>query len=86
MVIAETYYRENANGSKDWFNPADVEAVDTTGAGDAFTGALACGWDRGPRDALTFACAAGALATTRPGASAASPTRAEIHALLTADA
>jgi len=25
MVIAETYYRENADGSKDWFNPADVE-------------------------------------------------------------
>jgi len=27
MVIAETYYRENANGSKDWFNPADVETI-----------------------------------------------------------
>src|SRR5690606_5186543 len=27
MVIAETYYRENANGSKDWFNPADVDVV-----------------------------------------------------------
>ncbi|WP_333678138.1 leucine--tRNA ligase [Dyella sp.] len=25
MVIAETFYRENANGSKDWINPADVE-------------------------------------------------------------
>jgi len=25
MVIAETYYRENADGSKEWFNPADVE-------------------------------------------------------------
>ena len=25
MVIAETYYRENEDGSKDWFNPADVE-------------------------------------------------------------
>jgi len=25
MVIADTYYRENPNGSKDWFNPADVE-------------------------------------------------------------
>jgi len=24
MVIAETYYRDNANGSKDWINPADV--------------------------------------------------------------
>jgi len=25
MVIAETYYRLEANGSKTWFNPADVE-------------------------------------------------------------
>ncbi|MGY4532978.1 leucyl-tRNA synthetase [Pseudomonas sp. TE3786] len=25
MVIAETYYRTEANGSKTWFNPADVE-------------------------------------------------------------
>ncbi|MBD8603500.1 leucine--tRNA ligase [Pseudomonas sp. CFBP 8771] len=27
MVIAETYYRLEANGSKTWFNPADVELV-----------------------------------------------------------
>jgi leucyl-tRNA synthetase len=25
MVVAETFYRENPDGSKDWFNPADVE-------------------------------------------------------------
>ncbi|MGH8353854.1 MAG: class I tRNA ligase family protein, partial [Pseudomonas sp.] len=25
MVVAETYYRLEANGGKDWFNPADVE-------------------------------------------------------------
>ncbi|MCW8962803.1 MAG: leucine--tRNA ligase [Gammaproteobacteria bacterium] len=25
MVIAETWYRENVDGSKEWFNPADVE-------------------------------------------------------------
>jgi len=27
MVIAETYCRDNANGSKEWFNPADVDVV-----------------------------------------------------------
>ena len=27
MVIADTYYRENANGSRDWINPADVEVA-----------------------------------------------------------
>ena len=25
MVVAETYYREGADGSKAWFNPADIE-------------------------------------------------------------
>jgi len=27
MVIAETFYREDAHGSKDWINPADVEIM-----------------------------------------------------------
>jgi leucyl-tRNA synthetase len=27
MVIAETFYRDNANGSKEWFNPADVDVT-----------------------------------------------------------
>lgn len=27
MVIAETFYRENEDGSKDWINPADVEVI-----------------------------------------------------------
>ena len=27
MVIAETFYREGPNGSRDWINPADVEIV-----------------------------------------------------------
>ena len=27
MVIAETFYRDTANGGKEWFNPADVEVV-----------------------------------------------------------
>ena len=32
MVIAETFYRTNADGSTDWFNPADVEVeVDAHG-------------------------------------------------------
>src|SRR5690606_19837556 len=25
MVIAETFYREGADGAKEWFNPADVD-------------------------------------------------------------
>ncbi len=30
MVIAETYYREQPGGKKQWLNPADVEVVDGT--------------------------------------------------------
>lgn len=61
-----------------------VEAVDTTGAGDAFTGALAVAWAEGlaPRHALRRACAAGALATTVRGASISSPTRQAIDEMV----
>lgn len=61
-----------------------VEVVDTTGAGDTFTGALAAHWHEGPATALAWACTAGALATTKLGASAAIPSRAEIEKALAA--
>lgn len=48
-----------------------VDVVDTTGAGDAFTGALAVAWHLGPDKALECACSAGARATTRAGAGTA---------------
>lgn len=59
-----------------------VEVVDTTGAGDGFVAALTLALleQRRPADALAFACAAGALATTRPGAQPSLPTRAEVEA------
>ncbi len=61
-----------------------VIAIDTTGAGDAFNGALAValGEGRPLADALRFATAAGALACTRRGAQDALPTREEVEALL----
>ncbi|MFI5489845.1 ribokinase [Micromonospora echinaurantiaca] len=69
-----------------------IDAVDTTAAGDAFTGALAVGWaERGgavDADAVTailrWACAAGAACAQRPGASTALPERAAIEALYAA--
>ncbi len=63
-----------------------VDAVDTTGAGDAFTGVLALAWSQGigPRAAVQRACAAGALAATRIGASSASPNGDEIDRLVAA--
>ncbi len=59
-----------------------VRAVDTTGAGDAFAGALAVAWaERRPvEEALRWACAAGAVCATRRGATP--PTRQEIEAIL----
>jgi len=60
-----------------------VDAVDSTGAGDAFTGALAVAWaaKRPIGEALRWACAAGALCATRPGASTSLPAGAEIDEL-----
>jgi ribokinase len=62
--------------------PPEVEAVDATGAGDAFVAALTLALveRREFGDALAFACAAGALAATRPGAQPSLPTRAEVEA------
>ena len=64
--------------------PFPVQAVDATGAGDAFAAALAVSRSEGARlrDSVRFACAAGALATTRPGALPALPARDEVDALL----
>jgi ribokinase len=67
------------------FVPAfKVQVVDTTAAGDAFVGAFAVALAEGmPEDtAVRFACAAGALATTRLGAQPSLPTRVEVATLL----
>lgn len=66
--------------------PPRVTAVDSTGAGDAFVAALAVALLEGrpEESALMFACAAGALAATRPGAQPSLPNRLEVEALLAA--
>lgn len=63
--------------------PPPVTVRDTTGAGDVFVAALTLALVEGqsPEAALRFACAAGALATTRSGAQPSAPTRADIDAL-----
>ncbi len=60
-----------------------VRTVDSTAAGDAFTGALAVAWGEG-RDlveAVRWACAAGAACVRRLGASSSLPQRADIDAI-----
>jgi ribokinase len=61
-----------------------VEAVDTTGAGDAFNGALAAAIaeERPLEDAVRRAVVAGALATTRVGAREGMPGAAELETAL----
>jgi sugar/nucleoside kinase (ribokinase family) len=63
-----------------------IEAVDTTGAGDVFRGALAVAalGGRGARESLAFACAAAGLACLGRGAQGALPDLAEVEARLRA--
>ena len=60
-----------------------VEVVDTTGAGDAFVGALATRLARGAtlEDAVGYAVRAGAAAVTREGAQGALPTPEVVESL-----
>ncbi|MDQ3316611.1 MAG: ribokinase [Actinomycetota bacterium] len=60
-----------------------AEVVDTTGAGDAFVGALALRLARGDslEEAVTYAVRAGAAAVTREGAQGALPTPDVLEAL-----
>ena len=66
--------------------PPQVDAVDGTAAGDAFTACLLVslleGRDRD--EALRRACAAGALAASRPGAQPSLPTAREVDDILAA--
>ena len=64
--------------------PYAVSVVDSTAAGDAFSGALAVGLAEGREleEAVTFANAAGALATTRAGAQPSLASREEVERLL----
>ncbi len=64
--------------------PAEkVTAVDTTGAGDTFSGALCVALVEGASipDAVRFACKASSIAVTRMGAQTSIPYRAEVDAL-----
>jgi ribokinase len=61
-----------------------VKAVDTTAAGDVFSGALAVALGEGKplMEAARFANAAAAISVTRLGAQPSAPTRKEIEAFL----
>ena len=88
-VIAVTLGAEGAylldDGVEVARSPApQVDAVDGTGAGDAFTACLVVSLleNRTREEALRRACIAGALATAKFGAQTSLPTAAEVDALL----
>jgi ribokinase len=64
--------------------PFDVAAMDSVAAGDAFNGALAVSLTEGKdlREAVTIACAAGALSVTKTGAQDSMPERELVEELV----
>jgi ribokinase len=73
------------DGDESYFIPGTrVEAVDTTGAGDAFMGGLGVALGEGlPLNKATrFASAVAALSVTKAGATSSMPTRVEVNAFL----
>ena len=88
-LVATTYGSRGASLQRGGVHVAEAEppavtAVDTVGAGDAFTAALTVALVEGqePSKALQFACAAGAAAATRAGAQPSLPVRPEVDSLL----
>jgi len=63
--------------------PPQVQVVDTTAAGDCFTGAFTVALleKQQPAEALRFAVSASALKVTRSGAQSGLPQRAEVERL-----
>jgi ribokinase len=84
VTLGERGLRAFANGRVIRVPGHNVDAVDTTGAGDCFCGYLASCLAAGTNldDGLALANAAAALAVQRPGASVAMPSRAEVEAFL----
>lgn len=78
------FYSCKESGEKRLVPGIRVNAVDTTGAGDAFNGGFAAAIALGAdvETALKFANCTGALSVTKPGTAPAMPQRAEIDRLM----
>lgn len=78
----------NAGGQSRIIPAYQVNAIDTTGAGDAFNGGLIVALAEGKDllDAARFANAVGALSVQRIGTTPSMPTRGEIDAFLSTQA
>lgn len=76
------YVSENRKGI--WIPAVEVEAIDTTAAGDVFNGALVTALADGSKlhDAVKLASRAAALSVTRIGAQSSAPTREELSSFV----
>ena len=74
----------SASGKREFVPAFSVEAVDTTGAGDAFCGGLLAAVSEGKdwKDAVVFASATAALSVQKIGTAPSMPDRREIEAFL----
>jgi ribokinase len=74
----------SSGGEATMLDAFKVAAIDTVAAGDCFNGGLGFALSKSMplREAARFACACGALSTTRYGAAAAAPSLVEVNALL----
>ena len=82
LGAAGAWYADR-DGRDERVPPFPVRVIDSTAAGDAFTGALSVAWGEG-RDiveAVRWACAAGAACVRKVGAYPSLPVRADIDAL-----
>lgn len=81
------WYANAAAGDVHYISAFSVDAIEPTGAGDAFAAAIisraiASGWKPLQPEDVRFAAAAGALATTRRGAWDGLPTLEQLEAFL----
>ncbi|KAK1391116.1 Fructokinase-2 [Heracleum sosnowskyi] len=83
-----SYYTKNFHGNVPGFK---VKTIDTTGAGDSFVGSLLCKLVKDGsiltdeaklKEVLKYACACGAITTTKKGAIPALPTDPEVQTLM----
>jgi ribokinase len=83
ITIGESGAVFSDGGSTEHLPAPKVDVVDTTGAGDAFVGALAAQLAGGAslEDAVAYAVRAGAAAVTKEGAQGALPTPETVEAL-----